>query len=126
MSEEPGIGPGWSRLAGVVAQELPATEVDAVWVFPVLRQQQREWGTAVISRLDGDRRRIYTARYSLMIKGRERGRFESSIAEVGSGPVDALQALLQEVHLRTDDEIPPIPVPVEAWFPAEAPADGRE
>lgn len=126
MSEEPGIGPGWSRLAGVVGQELPVAEVDAVWVFPVLRQQQREWGTAVISRLDGDRRRIYTARYSLMIKGRERGRFESSIAEVGSGPVDALQALLREVHLRTDDEVPPIPVPVEAWFPPEAPADGRE
>jgi hypothetical protein len=125
VSEEPGSGPGWSRLAGVVAQELPASEVDAVWVFPVLRQQQREWGTAVISRVDGDRRRIYTARYSLMIKGKERGKFESTIAEVGSGPVDALQALLQEVHHRTDDEVPPIPVPLELWFPPEAPAVGQ-
>ena len=124
MSGEPGSGPGWSRLAGMVAQELPPGEVDAVWVFPVLRQQQREWGTAVISRVDGDRRRIYTARYSLMIKGKERGRFESSIEEVGSGPVDALQALLQEVHLRTDDDVPPIPVPVEVWFPPEGPSAG--
>jgi hypothetical protein len=122
MSEEPGTGAGWSRLAGVVAQELPPAEVDAVWVFPVLRQQQREWGTAVISRVDGERRRIYTALYSLMIKGKERGKFESSIQEVGSGPVDALPALLQEVHQRTDDDVPPIPVPLEAWFPPEAPA----
>ena len=95
MSDEPGTGPGWSRLAAAVAAELPAGEVDAVWVFPILRQQQREWGTAVVSRVDGERRRIYTARYSLMIKGKERGKFESSIEEVGSGPVDALPALLQ-------------------------------
>lgn len=120
MSDEPGSGPGWSRLAAAVAQELPAGEVDAVWVFPILRQQQREWGTAVLSRVDGDRRRIYTARYSLMIKGKERGKFESSIEEVGSGPVDALAALLQEVHRRTDDDMPPIAVPVELWFPLEA------
>jgi hypothetical protein len=126
VTGEPGSGPGWSQLAGMVAAELPVRELDAVWVFPVLRQQQREWGTAVISRVDGDRRRIYTARYSLMIKGKERGRFESTIEEVGSGPVDALQSLLQEVHKRTDDDVPPIPVPVEDWFPPEDTTVGSE
>jgi hypothetical protein len=39
--------------------------------------------------------------------------------EVGSGPADALGPLLQDVHKRTDDEHPPIPLPVDAWF-AEA------
>jgi hypothetical protein len=116
--EQAGTGGGWSRLAGVVAEQVPPAEVDGVWVFPVLRQQQREWGTAVISRVDGERRRIYTARYSLMIKGKERGRFESTIEEVGSGPVEAIPALLQEVHQRTDDEVPPTPVAPEAWFAA--------
>ncbi len=117
MTDQPGVGDGWTLLAAAAARELPAEELDGVWVFPVLRQQQREWGTAVLSRVDGERRRIYTARFSLMIKGKERGRFESSIEEVGSGPVDALASLLQEVHKRTEDEVPPIPVEVESWFP---------
>ncbi len=117
---QPGVGAGWFRLAGEIAQQLPAVDLDGVWVFPVLRQQQSEWGTAVLSRVDGDRRRIYTARYSLAIKGKERGKFEATIEEVGSGTVDALAELLQEVHKRTDDEIPPIPVDVETWFPPDA------
>ncbi len=117
MSEDPGVGAGWNRLAEVVGAELPVEELDALWVFPVLRQQQREWGTAVLSRVSGNRRRIYTARYSLMVKGKERGRFESTLEEVGTGPVDALTGLLQEVHKRTEDDVPPTPVPLETWFP---------
>ena len=120
----PGAGAGWSRLAEIVSRELPVGEVDAIWVFPVLRQEQREWGTAVVSRVDGERRRIYTARYSLLIKGKERGKFESNLEEVGSGPVDALPALLQEVHKRTDDEVPPVPVALDTWFPSDPDAVG--
>ena len=41
----------------------------------------REWGTAVLSRVDGDRRRIYTAGYVLAIKGKERGKFESTVSK---------------------------------------------
>jgi hypothetical protein len=126
VSDGSGTGPGWDKLAAAVATELPPTELDGVWVFPVLRQQQREWGTAVLSRLDGDRRRIYTARYSLMIKGKERGKFEASIEEVGSGPVDALTQLLQEAHRRGDDEAPPTPVAVEVWFPDRADGAAHE
>ena len=122
MSEEPGAGPGWSRLAAAVAAELPAGEVDAVWVFPILRQQQREWGTAVVSRVDGARRRIYTARYSLMIKGKERGKFEAWVQEVGSGPAEALEQLLRDAQRRIDDDQPPVPVPPEEWFAAAADA----
>jgi hypothetical protein len=87
-------GGGWSRLAQAVAERMPAAEVDGVWVFSTLRHEGREWGTAVLSRLDGDRRRIYTARYVLAVKGKERGKFESWVEEVGSGPVEALTQLL--------------------------------
>src|SRR6185503_16613152 len=66
---------GWARLAGAVAEVLPPAEVDGVWIFSPLRREGREWGTAVLSRVDGDRRRIYTARYVLAIKGKERGKF---------------------------------------------------
>jgi hypothetical protein len=109
-------GLGWPRLASSVAEQIPAAEVDGVWQFSALRHEGREWGTAVLSRVDGERRRIYTARYMLAVKGKERGRFEASVEEVGSGPVEALAQLLQEVQRRIDDEHPPVPVPPEDWF----------
>ena len=121
-TEAAGVGPGWTRLADAVAQHLPAAEIDAVWAFPNLRRDGREWGTAVVSRVEGDRRRIYTARYQLVLKGKERGRFEAAVEEVGSGSIDTLAELLREVHRRTDDEHPPMPVALADWFPG--PADG--
>ena len=72
-----------------------------------LRRDGREWGTAVLSRVDGDRRRIYTARYMLAIKGKERGKFERAVDEVGSGPSRRSTELLQDAHRRIDDEQPP-------------------
>ena len=60
-------GAGWTRLAAAVAEQIPPVEVDGVWVFSPLRHEGREWGTAVLSRVDGDRRRIYTARYMLAV-----------------------------------------------------------
>jgi hypothetical protein len=109
-------GSGWNRLAQVVAGLMPVDEVDAVWVFSPLRRDVKEWGTAVISRIDGQRRRIYTARYGLAIKGKDRGKFESSVQEVGTGPLEALPRLLEEAHRRIDDEQPPASVPPENWF----------
>ena len=108
---------GWVRLAGAVSQVLPPREVDGVWIFSPLRREGREWGTAVLSRVDGDRRRIYTARYMLAVKGKERGKFEATVQEVGSGPLTALAQLLQDTRKRIDDEQPPTPVAPETWFP---------
>jgi hypothetical protein len=107
---------GWDRLAQAVAQVLPAGEVDGVWIFAPLRRGPREWGTAVVSRMDGDRRRIYTARYALAVKGKERGKFESTIQELGTVPRDALARVLEEAQRRIDDELPPTSVPPDTWF----------
>jgi hypothetical protein len=124
----PAGGLGWERLAQAVAEVLPPDEIDGVWVFAPLRRGAQEWGTAVLSRVEGDRRRIYTARYTLAVKGKERGKFESSVQEVGSGTAEALQRLVQEAQRRIDDEHPPTPVPPTSWFPstqsANVPADG--
>jgi hypothetical protein len=116
---------GWDRLAQAVAQLIPPEEVDAVWVFAPLRRDSREWGTAVIARVEGERRRIYTARYVLSVKGKERGRFDSTILEVGIGPVEVLTRVLHEAQRRIDDEHPPISVAPEAWFSAVTPAESR-
>ncbi|MGH7509958.1 MAG: hypothetical protein ACREMZ_10850 [Gemmatimonadales bacterium] len=118
-------GSGWDRLAQAVAELLPAGEVDGVWVFTPLRRDTREWGTAVLSRVDGERRRIYTARYILAVKGKERGKFEASVQEVGTGPLDALTRLVEEARRRIDDEHPPVQVSPESWFPPVSPAEDR-
>jgi len=113
-------GSGWARLAGQVATEIPVAEVDGVWQFRTLRREGREWGTAMISRVDGpaqERRRIYTARFMHVLKGKERGKFEAHLEEVGQGPVETLGELLAGVRKRIEDE-DPRPVPVETWFPA--------
>jgi len=110
------VGEGWRRLAEAAAREIPATEVDGVWTFRSLRHDQREWGTAVLARVEGDRRRIYTARYVHTIKGKERGKFSAVVEEVGSGPVEALDELIRNVEKRTDEEVPE-PVDPRTWFP---------
>jgi hypothetical protein len=123
-AKAPGIGLGWSRLAEEVGRRLPREEIDGVWAFPNIRREGREWGTAVVTRIEGGRRRIYTARYQLVLKGKDRGQFQAAVEEVGSGPVETLAELLREVHKRTDDEHPPVPVALADWFaqPTDGPA----
>jgi hypothetical protein len=116
---------GWERLAQAVSEVLSPAEVDGVWVFAPLRRDDREWGTAILSRVDGDRRRIYTARYVLAVRGKQRGKFETTIHEVGSGPVEALARVVQDAQRRVDDEQPPSSVSPETWFSSVvARADG--
>lgn len=113
----PGEGPHWERLAAWLRDRMPVGRIDGVWVFRVLRREQREFGTAVLSEVDGERRRIHTARYVATIKGKQRGGFEAHLEEVGSGPLDALHELLALVPVRAEDEDPPVSVDVALWFP---------
>jgi hypothetical protein len=119
-----GDGPGWVRLAGELVTALPVAELDGLWCFRPIRRGQVEWGTAVLSRVEGDRRRIYTARYAHTIKGKERGKFQWDLQEVGSGPLDALESLLTQVPARGDEEEPPVPVALADWFTPGQDDDG--
>jgi hypothetical protein len=113
---------GWARLAEAALTVLPVDEVEGIWQFQPIRLERRELGTAILALRDGDRRRIWTARYALTIRGRERGSFESSLEEVGSGPVEALEELLVSVRRRLGEDDAPVPVPVAQW--CEAALDG--
>jgi hypothetical protein len=121
-----GTGPQarWERLADEVALQVPVAEIDGVWVFQPLRNGPQEAGTAILSRVDGERRRIYTARYVATIKGKQRGLWTSTVEEVGSGPIEALDRLLADVEKRVD-EGSPTPVPVAEWYPETADAPGE-
>ena len=115
--EGPGQGAGWERLAQALKDALPTAELDKIWVFNVVRRQGQDFGTAILSRIEQDRRRIYTASFILTVKGKKRGQFEWSLAEVGTGPLEALEELLALVPKRSDEEEPPAPVDPAIWFP---------
>lgn len=121
----PGIGPGWEKLALALREALPTAEVDRIWAFLVVRRDGQDFGTAILSRVDGVRRRIYTARFVLTVKGKKRGQFTWNLDEVGSGPLEALDELLALVPRRSDEEEPPAPVEVAAWFPPEGESDAE-
>lgn len=121
-------GSGWDRLAAAVAGALPASEIETVWLFRTLRREGTEWGTALVARVDGeerDRRRIYTARFQHVLKGKERGKFEWALEEVGSGPVETIGEIIAGVRKRMDDDEPRPVVPAE-WLPPidAAPREG--
>lgn len=122
---QPNFGTGprerWERLADEVARQIPVAEMDGIWVFQPLRNGPQEAGTAIISRIDGGRRRIYTARYVATVKGKQRGGWTSTIDEVGSGPIEALDRLLADVEKRVDEGAPN-PVPLAEWYPERDPS----
>jgi len=110
-------GSGWAKLAAIVAERLPRPEIDQVWVFRSVRRAGKEWGTAILSRVDanGQRRRLYTARFVHTLKGKERGQFSAAVQEVGSGPVEALPGLVAGVERRLDDDAATAVAP-DIWF----------
>ncbi len=101
---------------------MPPAEIDRIWAFRVVRRAGQDFGTAILSQLDGDRCRIHTASFIHTVKGKKRGQFEWSLHEVGSGPLSALDELLALVPKRSDEEEPPAPVEPASWF--SPPSDG--
>jgi hypothetical protein len=112
-----GAGPGWDRLAQVLREAMPVAELDRIWAFRVVRRDGQDFGTAILSRVDGNRRRVYTARFVHTVKGKKRGLWTWALEEVGSGPLEALDELLALVPKRADDEEPPVAVEPAVWFP---------
>jgi len=115
---EPGVGEGWALLARAVSTRLPVADLHGLWVFRPFRRDGKEYGTAILSRVEGARLFIYTARYAHTLKGKKRGEFASEMSEVGSGPLEALDELVALVPKRTEEE-PPLRIPLARWYPAE-------
>ena len=128
--KQPGVGPGWKRLAQAVAERVTLDKLDGVWVFRPLRIERKEWGTAILALAENDRYRMSgegaeksSAEYGHTIKGRERGAFSVAVREVGSGPKETLDTLVAAVPKRSDED-PPVRIPLTAWYPEEDIQDG--
>ena len=115
-----GLGLGWDQVALALAAEVPVVEIDRIWLFAPLREEGREWGTAVVlRRLDGERRRVYTATYMIDTRGRERGRAKINIDEVGDSPSVVVEEVIAGVRERSGDAEPPTVIAPHEWFGEE-------
>jgi hypothetical protein len=119
---EPGRGPGWAKLAEAVATQVPPAEIETIYLFQPLKREGREWGTAVIARRgppapDGDARlRVYTARYMLVVRGKERGQARVEVQETGLSSAEVIAQVMQATADRSGDPESPVAVGPAVWY----------
>ncbi len=116
----PGVaaGPtsGWAKLAAAVAQEVPPTEIETIYLFRPIKREGREWGTAVVTRRADGRLRVYTAKYMLVVRGKERGQAKVAVEEVGLSPAEVLEQVMRSTAERTGDAEPPVAHGPAVWY----------
>jgi hypothetical protein len=110
-------GYGWRRVATAVAAQVPVGEIERIWLFPPVRLEAREWGTAVVARRVGPGRlRVYTGSYGLVVRGRERGQGQVTVEDVGETPDAVLPDVIRGVQERAGEADYPDEVAPAAWF----------
>ena len=60
--------------------------------------------------------RVYTARYMLIVRGKERGRSKVEVEEVALSPAEVLAQVMQATADRTGDPEPPVAADRTAWY----------
>ena len=105
------------RFLVAIAEHVTPDRVEEVRVFRPIRQGGQETGVAVIA-ADLDpaadeatprsvpRHTVYSAHYRLVLKGPERGRFETAVTAEADAPLAAVEAVVRGVLRRAgeDDE----------------------
>jgi len=115
-----GLGLGWTRTAEALAAHIPSQEIRKIWVFAKLRREEREWGTAVAALEEKDGRlRVFTARYMLVVRGKEKGQGKVEVSEIGTSHPDVVEEVLRGVQHRSSETEPPIEISPELWYGGE-------
>ena len=113
----PGEGPGWAKVAEAVRAAMPPAEIGSIYLFRPIRREGREWGTAVVTRTSADGRlRVYTAKYMLIVRGKERGQTKVEVEEVALSPAEVLAQVLRTAADRTGESEPPVEVGPGVWY----------
>jgi len=102
-----------------VAGHVPPAEIETIYLFRPLKREGREWGTAVVARRSSEgsgRLRVYTARYMLVVRGKERGQTRVEVAETGLSPAEVIAQVMQAAADRTGDPEPPVAVGPAVWY----------
>ena len=115
----PGRGPGWAKLAEAVALRVAPAEIETIYLFRPWKRDGREWGTAVVACRPtdgGERLRVYTARYMLVVRGKERGQARLEVEETALSPADVIARVMQVAADRMGDPEPPVAVGPAVWY----------
>jgi hypothetical protein len=102
-----------------VRAEVPPEEIDTIYLFPPIKRQGREWGTAVVTRRSASpegRLRVYTAKYMLILRGKERGQAKIEVTEVALSPAAVLAQVMQATVDRGGDAAPPLELGPGVWY----------
>jgi hypothetical protein len=95
------------------------SEIETIYLFRPWKREGREWGTAVVAcraTEEGDRLRVYTARYMLIVRGKERGQSRIEVEETALSPADVIARVMQAAAERTGDPEPPVAVGPAVWY----------
>jgi len=106
-------------VAEAVAAEMSPAEIDAIYLVRPIKREGREWGTAVVTRKSADgggRLRVYTAKYMLVVRGKDRGQAKVEVKEVGLSPAEILAQVMQATADRTGETEPPAEVGRGVWY----------
>jgi hypothetical protein len=112
-------GPGWTQLAAAVAQQVPPAEIETIYLFRPIKREGREWGTAVVTRRAPEaesRLRVYTGKYMLVVRGKERGQSKVVVEEVALSPAEVLERVMQSTAERTGESEPPVAYGRSVWY----------
>ena len=113
----PGQGPGWAKLSAAVAAQLPTVEIETIYLFRPIKREGREWGTAVVTRRHPEGRLlVYTARYMLVIRGKEKGQSRVEVEEVALSPAEVVAQVMQSTAERTGEAEPPEALGPAVWY----------
>jgi len=117
LNPTPGQGPGWAKAAAAVAAQVPPAEIEAIHVFRPIKREGREWGTAVVTRRHPEGRlQVFTVKYMLIVRGKERGQAKVVVEEVGLSPEEVLRQVMQSTAERTGEVDPPVALGPGAWY----------
>ena len=106
-------------MATAVEAEMPPAEIETIYLFRPIKREGREWGTAVVTRKTaegGGRLRVYTAKYMLIVRGKDRGQAKVELTEVGLSPAEVLAQVMQATADRTGESEPPMEMAPGAWY----------
>lgn len=116
------------RFLREIGARVPAERVTAIHLFPAIRQAGVETGAAVVAvapflerevapnvgedeehppvapPVPTDKHTVYTATYRLVLKGADRGKWESSVNAEAEAPLHMVDTVVQGVQRRLGDD----------------------
>ncbi len=98
------------RFLRAIVHDIPIDRLADLHLFTALRQGVYETGVAVIAvwpegveRSDEARHTVYTARYRLVVKGPDRGRWEFECVAEADAPLVTVEMVVRGVQRRSGD-----------------------